>query len=74
MSVTRLRPVNTSMSDAEWDTRCDLAALYRVLHKLGWTDLIFTHMSARVPGEEGHFLISNSRNPFNPRIHRAFPL
>ena len=38
--------------------RCS-AALYRMLHKLRWTDLIYTHMSARVPGEPEHFLINN---------------
>ncbi len=65
MAATHLRPVNTSISDAEWDTRCNLAALYRVLHKLGWTDLIFTHMSAHVPGEDGHFLINNFGEMFD---------
>jgi hypothetical protein len=33
------------MSDAEWNTRCELAALYHVINDLGWTDLINTHMS-----------------------------
>jgi len=47
-----------SMNDAEWRVRCDLAALYRILHHLRMTDLIYTHMSARVPGEEGTFLIN----------------
>lgn len=46
------------MSDAEWQTRCDLAALYHVVDHLGWTDLINTHMSARVPGEPDTFLIN----------------
>ncbi len=58
MSVTSLNPKPTSISDAEWETRCNLAALYRILHKLRMTDLIYTHMSARVPGEPGHFLIN----------------
>ena len=43
--------VHPDISDAEWQTRCDLAALYHVVHHLGWTDLINTHMTARVPGE-----------------------
>jgi len=47
------------MSDAEWHARCELAALYHVVNHLGWTDLINTHMSARVPGEPNHFLINN---------------
>jgi ribulose-5-phosphate 4-epimerase/fuculose-1-phosphate aldolase len=53
------------MSEAEWKTRCDLAALYRILHKLRWTDLIYTHMSARVPGEPEHFLINNFGEMFD---------
>jgi ribulose-5-phosphate 4-epimerase/fuculose-1-phosphate aldolase len=47
------------MSDAEWQARCELAALYHVIHHFGWTDGINTHMSARVPGEPNHFLINN---------------
>lgn len=55
----------TSMSDAEWETRCELAAVYHVCHHLGWTDLINTHMSARVPGEPGYFLINNYGEMFD---------
>lgn len=55
----------TSMSDAEWETRCELAAVYHVCHHLGWTDLINTHMSARVPGEPEHFLINNYGEMFD---------
>ena len=51
-------PARAGMTDAEWDTRCNLAALYRTLHGFGWTDLIYTHLSARVPGEPGTFLIN----------------
>jgi ribulose-5-phosphate 4-epimerase/fuculose-1-phosphate aldolase len=53
------------MSEAEWNTRCDLAALYRITYDLGWTDLINTHMSARVPGEPTHFLINNYGETFD---------
>jgi ribulose-5-phosphate 4-epimerase/fuculose-1-phosphate aldolase len=42
----------------EWAVRCDLAALYRLAALQGWDDLIFTHISARVPGPEHHFLIN----------------
>lgn len=42
----------------EWQLRCDLAACYRLVAMYGWTDLIFTHISARVPGPEHHFLIN----------------
>ncbi len=47
-------------SQGEWDTRVQLAACYRLIAHFGWTDSIFTHISARVPGTEDHFLI----NPF----------
>lgn len=42
----------------EWLVRCDLAALYRLAALHGWDDLIFTHISARVPGPDHHFLIN----------------
>jgi len=57
--------IASNMSDAEWQTRCDLAALYRVVHDLGWTDLINTHMSARVPGEPDTFLINRYGETFD---------
>ncbi len=41
--------------DAEWKARCDLAALYRLLAHYKMTDLIYTHVSARVPGPAHHF-------------------
>ena len=43
---------------AEWQLRCDLAACYRLVALYGWTDLIFTHISARLPGSKGRFLIN----------------
>jgi ribulose-5-phosphate 4-epimerase/fuculose-1-phosphate aldolase len=46
------------MSDAEWQVRVDLAACYRLFHHYRMTDMIFTHISARVPGPEHHFLIN----------------
>lgn len=49
----------TRISEQEWSTRCDLAALYRLIAHFRMTDLIDTHISARVPGEEGHFLINS---------------
>jgi ribulose-5-phosphate 4-epimerase/fuculose-1-phosphate aldolase len=42
----------------EWQTRVDLAAAYRLVANYGWDDLVFTHISARVPGPEHHFLIN----------------
>jgi ribulose-5-phosphate 4-epimerase/fuculose-1-phosphate aldolase len=64
MAVTTLSSKPTT-SEAEWEQRCNLAALYRVLHHLRMTDLIYTHMSARVPGEEGTFLINRYGDLFD---------
>lgn len=52
-------------SEAEWKARCELAALYRVADHLGWTDLIDTHMSVRVPGEPDCFLINHYEEMFD---------
>jgi ribulose-5-phosphate 4-epimerase/fuculose-1-phosphate aldolase len=49
------------VSEEEWRVRVDLAAAYRLIAHFGWDDLIFTHLSARVPGADHHFLL----NPFN---------
>lgn len=46
------------MTRAEWALRVDLAAAYRLVAMFGWDDLIFTHLSVRVPGPEHHFLIN----------------
>jgi ribulose-5-phosphate 4-epimerase/fuculose-1-phosphate aldolase len=48
-------------SEEEWKVRVDLAAAYRLVALYGWDDLIFTHLSARVPGPDHHFLI----NPYH---------
>ena len=53
------------MSQAEWRTRCDLAALYRIVNYFGWTDLLQTHMSARVPDEPNTFLINRLGDMFD---------
>ncbi|MBK8015927.1 MAG: class II aldolase/adducin family protein [Betaproteobacteria bacterium] len=45
------------MSPGEWEVRCDLAAAYQLAHLFRWTDLIFTHFTARVPGTR-HMLIN----------------
>ena len=47
-----------SVSREEWETRVNLAACYRLVHHYGMDDLVYNHISARVPGEEGHFLIN----------------
>ena len=50
--------VREQVSDEEWDLRVDLAACYRLIAMHGWDDLVFTHISARVPGDDEHFLIN----------------
>ena len=49
--------VREQVSDAEWQTRIDLALAYRLAHHYRWTDQIYTHFTAKVPGTE-HFLIN----------------
>jgi ribulose-5-phosphate 4-epimerase/fuculose-1-phosphate aldolase len=44
--------------DVEWRARVDCAALYRLIALYGWDDMIFTHISLRIPGPEHHFLIN----------------
>lgn len=50
--------VKSRVSAEEWKVRVELAALYRLVALYGWDDMIFTHISARVPGPEHHFLIN----------------
>lgn len=52
------KSVKNDVSPEEWQLRIDLAAAYRAVAHYGWDDLIFTHISARVPGPEHHFLIN----------------
>jgi len=50
--------VQSRVSAEEWAVRTDLAACYRIIAMYGWDDLVFTHISARVPGGDDHFLIN----------------
>ncbi|HVK98541.1 MAG TPA: class II aldolase/adducin family protein [Dongiaceae bacterium] len=50
--------VKSRVSPQEWEQRINLAACYRLVALHGWDDLIFTHISARVPGPDHHFLIN----------------
>ena len=52
--------IKSQVSEEEWKTRQDLAAAYRLVAHYGWDDMVFTHLSARVPGPDEHFLL----NPF----------
>jgi ribulose-5-phosphate 4-epimerase/fuculose-1-phosphate aldolase len=53
-----LRSLEGEVSPEEWQARVDLAATYRLVAHYGWDDMIFTHISARVPGPDHHFLIN----------------
>jgi len=55
------------MTDAEWQARVQLAACYRVFDLLGWTEVIFNHITLRVPGPQRVFLI----NPFGLMYHEV---
>jgi ribulose-5-phosphate 4-epimerase/fuculose-1-phosphate aldolase len=50
--------IKEKVSPEEWQMRVELAAAYRLVAHFGWDDLIFTHISARVPGAAHHFLIN----------------
>jgi ribulose-5-phosphate 4-epimerase/fuculose-1-phosphate aldolase len=52
------------VSAAEWQTRVDLAAAYRLVAMFGWDDLVFTHISACVPGPNGEHTGSFLINPY----------
>ncbi len=58
MSQAFIRPAR--FSPEEWEARVQLAAAYRIFDHLGWAELIYNHISLRVPGEDAHFLL----NPF----------
>ncbi|CAN1530065.1 AraD Ribulose-5-phosphate 4-epimerase and related epimerases and aldolases [Caulobacteraceae bacterium] len=57
-SMAGVSSLKGKVSEAEWKARVDLAALYRLVALHGWDDMIFTHISARIPGPEHHFLIN----------------
>ena len=50
--------IKDTVSEEEWDARVELAALYRLVALYGWDDLVFTHISVRVPSEPEHFLLN----------------
>jgi ribulose-5-phosphate 4-epimerase/fuculose-1-phosphate aldolase len=58
MNAPHTPDIRSLVSAEEWQLRVDLAACYRLVALYGWSDLVFTHISARVPGPEHHFLIN----------------
>src|ERR687893_56013 len=61
LEAVELPSLEGKVGAEEWKIRVDLAAAYRLVAYFGWDDLIFTHLSARIPGPEHHFLL----NPYN---------
>ncbi|HUZ13704.1 MAG TPA: class II aldolase/adducin family protein [Caulobacteraceae bacterium] len=57
-SLAGLASLKGSVSEEEWQTRVDLAALYRLVACYGWDDMIYTHISGRIPGPGHQFLIN----------------
>src|SRR4030088_1766828 len=68
-TIMKTPAVKTCVSAEEWETRVNLAAAYRLVALYGWDDLVFTHISARVPGPEHHFLI----NPYGWMFEEISP-
>jgi len=58
LSTVEIPSLKGKVGEEEWKIRVDLAAAYRLVAHFGWDDLIFTHLSARVPGPEHHFLLN----------------
>jgi ribulose-5-phosphate 4-epimerase/fuculose-1-phosphate aldolase len=59
MNLATQHPIPAGIGEEEWRIRCDLAALYRLVAHHRMTDLIYTHISARLPGPEHRFLINS---------------
>ncbi|MFT4729836.1 MAG: ribulose-5-phosphate 4-epimerase/fuculose-1-phosphate aldolase [Granulosicoccus sp.] len=59
-AIESMGNIKGQVTQAEWLVRQDLAAAYRLVAHYGWDDMVFTHLSARVPGPDDHFLL----NPF----------
>ncbi|MET3116746.1 ribulose-5-phosphate 4-epimerase/fuculose-1-phosphate aldolase [Undibacterium sp. GrIS 1.8] len=58
MTHMHIPSIKDQVSAEEWQLRVDLAACYRLVAMYGWSDLVFTHITARIPGPEHHFLIN----------------
>ena len=58
MDTLNIPSVQNTVSAEEWQTRIDLAACYRLVAMYGWADLVFTHITAKIPGSENQFLIN----------------
>ena len=63
-TIPAIPDVRAHVSDEEWQVRLDLAAAYRLIAMFGWDDLVFTHLSARVPGPQGDHSHAFLINPY----------
>jgi ribulose-5-phosphate 4-epimerase/fuculose-1-phosphate aldolase len=59
VSIIQHKPLRDRVDQQEWETRVNLAACYRLVARYGMTDLIYNHITARVPGAEHHILINS---------------
>jgi ribulose-5-phosphate 4-epimerase/fuculose-1-phosphate aldolase len=57
--------LGSDISEAEWRVRVDLAACFRLSEMLGWSDLVYTHISARVPGRDDQYLLNRFGDGFD---------
>ena len=57
-AIAAVASLKNQVSAEEWQTRVDLAACYRLVAAYGWDDLVFTHITAKIPGVENQFLIN----------------
>ena len=53
-----MQTIKDRVSKDEWQTRVDLAACYRLVAQYEWDDLVFTHITAKIPGADNQFLIN----------------
>ncbi len=60
LALVKNKPIREQVSDAEWNTRVELAACYRLMAIYGMTDLVYNHITARVPGGHEEILIIRS--------------
>jgi ribulose-5-phosphate 4-epimerase/fuculose-1-phosphate aldolase len=58
MTIASIPTIKDQVSADEWQTRVDLAAAYRLVAAYGWDDLVFTHITAKIPGVDNQFLIN----------------
>jgi len=65
-TALQIPSLKDKVSPEEWAVRVDLAACYRLVVRYGWEDLVFTHITARVPGTQDQFLI----NPYGVVLRR----